>query len=91
MRRHNPCLRTELSFYFQVPGKARATPLFIDTERDLPKVPWGFMGEIELEFRPVKLPKPFLPGKGKSWESILFLLQPSHLLRGYTSLSLSYS
>lgn len=49
------------------------------------------MGGTELELRPVKLPKPFLPGKGNLWENCLFLLQPGHPLCGDTSLSLSYS
>lgn len=61
---------------FQVPGKARITPLFIDMEKDPPRVTWGggSIGGIELELRPVKLPKLFLPGKGNSWENRLFLL-----------------
>lgn len=79
--------------HFQVPGKARITPLFIDMEKDPPRVTWagGSMGGTELELRPVKLPKPFLPGKGNLWENCLFLLQPGHPLCGDTSLSLSYS
>lgn len=27
--------------HFQVPGKARITPLFIDMEKDPPRVTWG--------------------------------------------------
>lgn len=57
--------------------------LVIDTERGR-SMEW-----IELELRPVRLHKPFLPGEGKSQESLLFLLQTGRLLRAYVSMSLS--